>query len=55
MLRRIRDGQPCSIRKHFDAALSLGKLLQKFEAMRMRERFGDGREVGKQRQLWVSS
>ena len=33
----------------------LGELFQKLKAMGVPERFGDGGELGEQRQLWTSS
>jgi len=41
------------IRQHVHAALSLGELLEKREAVRMRCGLGDGCELGEQRELWV--
>ena len=51
MLRGVGDRQPGSLRQHLDAALALRQLLQELEPMGMRERFGDGGELGEQRQF----
>jgi len=49
VLRRVGDRAAGSLRQDLDAPLALGQLLQEFEPMRVRQRFGDGRELGEQR------
>ena len=51
MLRGVGDRQAGSLRQNLDAPLALGQLLQKFEPMRVRQRFGDRGELGEQRQF----
>ena len=49
VLRRVGDREAGSLRQDLDTPLALGQLLQEFEPMRVRQRFGDGRELGEQR------
>ena len=49
MLRGVRDRQAGAIGQHLDAALTLGELFQKFEAMGVRQRFGHSGELHEQR------
>ena len=42
------------IGQDLDAAFALRQLLQQMKAMRVRQRFCDGRKLFEQRQLWIA-
>src|SRR5579863_9956260 len=53
VLGGVRDRQPGAARQNLHRALTLRKLFQQFEAMRMAERFRDRGELGEQRLFWT--
>jgi predicted trehalose synthase len=55
VLRRVRHREAGSLSQDIHASLALGQLLKEFEAMRVRQRFGDGGKVVEERRFWAAA
>ena len=53
MLGGIRGRKTHFLREDFDAALTLRKLFQKLQPMRMRQAFRDSSELAKENLFWT--
>jgi hypothetical protein len=53
MLRCVRQRHAGSVRQHFDTAVTLGELFEKFQAKGMSGRLRDQSKLGEQHLLWT--